>query len=76
MLSFGQTRSARLAEKERKQREYKAELERQIEAKKLREQQERNQERQVSRELLSMNKQRENMLQLHLLQGTPFNLWQ
>ena len=62
MLSFGQTRSARLAEKERKQREYKAELERQIEAKKLREQQERNQERQVSRELLSMNKQRENMV--------------
>ena len=50
------------AEKERKQREYKAELERQIEAKKLREQRERAQERQASRELLSMNKQRENMV--------------
>ncbi|QDZ24543.1 hypothetical protein HOP50_13g70810 [Chloropicon primus] len=62
MLSFGQTRTARLAEKERKQKEYKAELERQIEAKKVREQQERAQERQASRELLSVNKQRENMV--------------
>ena len=66
MLSFGQTRSARLAEKERKQREYAAELERQIEAKKVREQRERAQERQQSRELLSANKQRETVVPLGL----------